>query len=131
MGFLRRLFGEEDAAERARREAAAQGEPVDTGAFEPPGIPGLTGDVPRPADVEVDDDDPAETVVRFPAPDVDPESLVVERDEGKVRVNASGRSGGSAAAQFVEVLDLPPEIEAARVTVEAEPDTIVIRIPKS
>src|SRR5215218_9788789 len=117
MGFLRRLFGEEDAAERARREAAAQGEPVDTGAFEPPGIPGLTGDVPRPADVEAADDDP--------------ESLVVERDEGKVRVNASGRSGGSAAAQFVEVLDLPPEIEAARVTVEAEPDTIVIRIPKS
>lgn len=131
MGFLRRLFGEEDAAERARRDAAEQGEPMDTGAFEPTGIPGLTGDVPRPADVQVDDDDPAETVVRFPAPDVDPDSLVVEREEGKVSINARARSGGSTGDQFVEVLELPPEIDAARVTVDAEPDTIVIRIPKS
>jgi len=131
VGFLRRLFGEEDAADQARHDAEEQGQPVDTGGFGPPGIPGLTGDTWGPAEVDVDDDDPTQTVVRFPAPDVDPDSLTVERDEGKVTVSANGKSDGPDDLKFVEVLDLPPEIDAARVTVDAEPDTIVIRIPKS
>jgi len=129
VGFLRRVFGEEDAAGKARRDAEEQGHPIDTGSSEPPGIPGLTGETWGPTEVEVDDDDPAETVVRFPAPDVDPDSLVVERDEGKVTVSA--KAVGGPADQFVEVLDLPPEIDAAQVTVDAEHDAIVIRIPKN
>ncbi len=132
MGFLRRLFGEEDAAERARRDAAQQGQPVETSGFaEPPGIPGVTGDLPWENEVEVDDDDPAWTVVRFPAPDLDPDSLEVERTEGKVTVRASARSSERADADFVQTLDLPPEIDPARVVVDAEPDMIVVRVPKS
>jgi HSP20 family molecular chaperone IbpA len=132
VGFLRRLFGEEDAAEQARRDAAEQGEAIDTSSFgPPPGIPGVTGDQPWENEVEVDDDDPAETVVRFPAPNLDPDSLQVERGEGNVTIRASASSSERTHTDFLQTLELPEEIDAAQVAVDAEPDMIVVRIPKT
>jgi len=130
MGFLRRLFGEENASDQARRDAAEQGEPVDTFAA-PPGIPGVTGDLPWENEVEVDDDDPTETVVRFPAPDLDPDTLQVERTEGGISISASARSSEHSEPDYVQTLELPPDVDPGSVTVDADPDMIVVRIPKT
>jgi len=81
--------------------------------------------------VQVDDDDPDATVVRFPAPNLDPDTLDVQRADGKVTIRASAESSHQVSSQFVENLELPPEIDPASVTVAAEPDTIVVRIPKT
>jgi HSP20 family molecular chaperone IbpA len=120
VSFLKRLFGETDAVEDARRRAGAEVTEVRAEGYEGP--PGWG----KPEITQTDD----EFVLTLNAPGLDPQSVRSEVDGDALVLNASGTSNEGVQV----ILDERLVIEGAdpsQADVSYEEDKLVVRLPKS
>jgi HSP20 family molecular chaperone IbpA len=114
MGWLKRVFGSTDALEEARRDDFTE-----TSVSEP------AKSVAIPS-IDLEDD---ELVIRMPLRGVDRDTVVIEHEDGKLRVRASGGTPQNRL-QLNEVIKLDGPFDAEAATTDFEDDVLVLRVPK-
>ena len=125
MGFLKRLFGSEDALAEARAEERAADAP------EPSAKTVTTGQRPEGwGEVETSQEG-SDLLIALPALGLEEDSISLEPHGSSLKLHAKGSGAHGEQIQLNESLALPEGSDASQASVSYTAGKLVIRIPKS